>query len=188
MDIERTIKEAPLAVFDFDGTLFNVNINWQEVYERLSWISREYGHIGMFSSLSEAFEWSGKVYRSKERLVDAQTDMEQGGIETVTGIPRGVKAVKWRLERGLKCSVLSLNTSYTLDRIVGSWGFYPVMSIENVERPKPDPEGLLVILKAHKKRPDEAVFIGNSDIDRMCAEAAGVPFVHIDEIKEEWFG
>ncbi|MGA1793579.1 MAG: HAD family hydrolase [Thermoplasmatota archaeon] len=187
MNIERIIKGSPLAVFDFDGTLFNVNIDWQEVYERLSWISREYGHVGMFRSLSEAFEWSGRVYRSKERLVDAQTDLEQVGIETVTEIPKGVKAAKWRLDRGLKCSVLSLNTTYTLDSVLGSWGFFPIMSIENVERPKPDPEGLLVILKAHKKGPDEAVFIGNSDIDRMCAGAAEVPFVHIDDIKEEWF-
>lgn len=187
MDIEKTIKEAPIVIFDFDGTLFNINIDWKEVYERLSWISREYGHIGMFRSLSEAFQWSGGVYRSKERLVDIQTDLEQNGIEKVTEVSGGIKAARWRLDRGLKCSVLSLNTSYTLEKMIGSWGFFPLLSIENVDRPKPDPEGLTIILMAHKKRPDEAVFIGNSDIDRKCAEAAGVPFVHVDEIMEEWF-
>ena len=187
MDRERIVKEAKLAVFDFDGTLFNIDIDWKEVYERLSWISREYGHIGIFESLVEAFQWSEKVYRSKERLVEAQSDLEESGLSTIKEVPQGARAARWRLSRGLSSSVLSLNTSYTLTKVIGHWGFYPIISIENVERSKPDPQGLNMILEAHRCEPGKAVFIGNSDIDRKCAELAGVTFVHVDDIKEEWF-
>jgi phosphoglycolate phosphatase-like HAD superfamily hydrolase len=187
MDIERTLKEAPLAIFDFDGTIFNIEVNWASVYESLSMIGREHDHIGGFTSLRSAYEWAGSVYRVKECLIEVQNEFEEEGIPQREEVVQGVLASKWRLSRGLECAVLSLNTSYTLDRVIGHWGFYPMISIDKVTRPKPDPEGVDIILKAHMKGPKEAVFIGNSDIDRECAARGAVEFIHIDDIKEEWF-
>lgn len=187
MDIERTLKEAPLAIFDFDGTLFDIPVDWRKGYEALTMIGREHGHIGRFRSLSEAYEWAVKFYRIKERLVEVQNELEEAGIPGRVEISRGAAAARWRLSRGLACSVLSLNTSYTLDRVIGHWGFYPLLSIDKVERPKPDPQGLDLILDVHGKSPEEAVFIGNSNIDMETAESRSVRFIHVDDIKEEWF-
>ncbi|MBN1538951.1 MAG: HAD family hydrolase [Candidatus Thermoplasmatota archaeon] len=187
MGPEKLVKEAVVAIFDLDGTLFRLNVDWARVYERLSWISREYGHIGMFGSLVEAYRWSEQVYRAKERLVEAQAEMEEEGLSNITMISQGVKAVRWRLARGKPAAVLSLNTSNTLEKVLGHWGLFPILGIDNVERAKPDPQGVELILRAHGKVPGEAVFIGNSDIDRRCAETAGVIFVHVDDIREEWF-
>ncbi|MBN1389630.1 MAG: HAD family hydrolase [Candidatus Thermoplasmatota archaeon] len=187
MGPEEAIKGAAVAVFDLDGTLFRLNVDWEKVYERLSWISREYGHVGIFRSLVEAYLWSEKVYRAKERLVEAQAEMEEECLLDISMVPGGVKAARWRLSRSLPTAVLSLNSRNTLEKVLGHWGFYPIIGIENIESPKPDPQGLELILKAHGKGPGEAVFIGNSDIDRRCAGSAGVIFVHVDDIREEWF-
>lgn len=187
MGSEELVKGAPIAIFDLDGTLFRLNMDWNRVYEKLSWISREYGHIGMFGSLVEAYKWSEQVYRAKERLVETQTEMEEEGLGDLTMISQGSKAARWRLARGQATAVLSLNTSNTLEKLLGHWGLFPILGIDNVDRAKPDPQGVELILKAHGKSPGEAVFIGNSDIDRRCAQAAGVIFVHVDDIREEWF-
>lgn len=187
MDIENDLKNADLAIFDFDGTIFNIEVDWSRAYEALSMMGREYDHIAGFRSLREAHEWASNVYRVKERLVKIQNEFEEEGIPGRIEIPQGVALAKWRLSRGLKCAVLSLNTSYTLDKVIGHWGFYPLISIDKVQRPKPDPEGVKIILDAHGMHPKEAVFIGNSNIDMECAARGTVDFVHVRDIKEEWF-
>lgn len=187
MDVERILKETPLAIFDFDGTLFNIPVDWKAGYEILTNVGREYGYVGNFMSLSEAYQWAVKIYRVKERLVQIQNEIEEKGIPKRIEVSKGTKAAKWRLSRGSACSVLSLNTSYTLDRVIGHWGFYPLISIDKVERPKPDPQGLDLILDAHGKRPEEAVFIGNSNIDLETASNGSVRFIHVEDIEEEWF-
>ena len=49
------------------------------------------------------------------------------------------------------------------------------MSCYDVTRPKPHPECLQKILRHFRASPDEALYIGDSEVDRLVAEAAGVP-------------
>jgi phosphoglycolate phosphatase-like HAD superfamily hydrolase len=51
------------------------------------------------------------------------------------------------------------------------------MTASRVANPKPHPEPLLKILSYYRIAPGEAIFIGDSDLDRRAAAAAGVPFV-----------
>jgi phosphoglycolate phosphatase-like HAD superfamily hydrolase len=186
-NLESLIKESRLAIFDFDGTLYRIDVDWSEIYNAFSEVGAKYGHIGRFGSLGEAYGWSKNVYRSRESLIEVQNEIEGLGISGGTRVEKGSDAARWRLSRKKPCSILSLNTSYTVDAVVGHWGFFPTVTIDRVQRPKPDPEGLDLILRTLKCKGGEAVFIGNSDMDLMCAGARGVPFVHVDDIKEEWF-
>jgi HAD superfamily hydrolase (TIGR01509 family) len=52
-----------------------------------------------------------------------------------------------------------------------------VMTASRVTNPKPHPEPLLKVLEHYRIGPDEALFVGDSDLDRQAALAAGVPFV-----------
>jgi len=49
-----------------------------------------------------------------------------------------------------------------------------VLTVEDVARPKPDPEVVLLALRRLGARPQEALFIGDSDKDILAARAAGV--------------
>jgi phosphoglycolate phosphatase-like HAD superfamily hydrolase len=186
-ELERLIKERKFAVFDFDGTLFRIDVDWGEMYRALSDVGAMYGHIGRFRSLGEAYEWFRNVYRSRESLIEVQNEIESSGVPRGTKVENGSSAARWRLSRNLPCSILSLNTSYTVDAVVGHWGFYPIVTIDRIRQPKPDPEGLDLILRTLGSGRREAVFIGNSDMDLKCAGTRDVPFVHVDDIKEEWF-
>jgi HAD superfamily phosphatase len=66
---------------------------------------------------------------------------------------------------------------FTLDRFTDASLFDPIMTVDQVERGKPDPEGLFKILESTKAR--EALFVGDNADDANCARAAGVPFVGI---------
>ncbi len=52
-----------------------------------------------------------------------------------------------------------------------------VMTASRVTHPKPHPEPLLRILRHYGIAAHEALFVGDSEVDRQSAEAAGVPFV-----------
>lgn len=54
--------------------------------------------------------------------------------------------------------------------------FYPVMTCSKV-LPKPSPQGLLEIAAAWKARPEDCIFIGDSEDDMLAAASAGTAFV-----------
>jgi HAD superfamily hydrolase (TIGR01509 family) len=52
-----------------------------------------------------------------------------------------------------------------------------VMTAAQVQHPKPHPDPLYRVLEHYRIPPGEALFVGDSEVDRQAAAAAGVPFV-----------
>ncbi len=52
-----------------------------------------------------------------------------------------------------------------------------VVTAADVQRPKPHPETIIKILETFKLEPKQAVFIGDSEIDRQLADITGVIFI-----------
>lgn len=55
-------------------------------------------------------------------------------------------------------------------------GFFDPIRTASNSKAKPDPEGLLLILKEWGVGPVEIAFVGDSRVDEQAARAAGVPF------------
>ena len=78
--------------------------------------------------------------------------------------------------------LLAVNTSRTdtmdfILRIMDLEGFFrPVITSGLVSTPKPHPEGLHRIMRAHGAAPGEVAYIGDSHVDEQTAKAAGVRF------------
>ncbi len=73
------------------------------------------------------------------------------------------------------------NRSTSMDTVLDAFGLAPyfgcVMTAAKVANPKPHPEPLLKVLAHYGIAPDDALFVGDSEVDRRAAAAAGVPFV-----------
>jgi len=96
-----------------------------------------------------------------------------------------------RIEEGLRETLAALhgkfdlavctNRSNSMEMLLedfdlaGYFGF--VMTAAKVSNPKPHPEPLLKILEHYGIGPDQAVFVGDSELDRRSAASAGVPFI-----------
>ncbi|MCM2359080.1 MAG: HAD family hydrolase [Geobacteraceae bacterium] len=95
--------------------------------------------------------------------------LEEGFVATL-------ESLKPRLELAI-CT----NRSTSMDMVLESFGlasyFGCVMTASRVKNPKPHPEPLLKVLEHYGIGPEEALFVGDSDVDRQAAAAAGVPFV-----------
>lgn len=76
---------------------------------------------------------------------------------------------------------IATNRTDTMPCVLSDHGlegrFDQVVTALDVTRPKPDPEMLLKILKFFKINADQMLYIGDSALDSLAAEAAGVPFV-----------
>jgi HAD superfamily hydrolase (TIGR01509 family) len=58
------------------------------------------------------------------------------------------------------------------------WPFFDlVITAADVKNPKPHPESIEKILAKLNLKKKEAVFIGDSEVDRQAAESAGVKFI-----------
>jgi HAD superfamily phosphatase len=65
----------------------------------------------------------------------------------------------------------------TLGRFAPALEFSPIVGMDEVQRPKPDAEGLRQILDANPGA--KAYYVGDTVDDARCARAAGVPFIGI---------
>jgi len=66
---------------------------------------------------------------------------------------------------------------YTLDRWKVRDFFQKIVTVENVKRPKPAPDGLLRILSG--RDPGSALYVGDNVDDALAARAARIPFIGI---------
>ncbi len=95
--------------------------------------------------------------------------MEEGFRETLDAL------------RGRMRLAICTNRSTSMDMVLDHFGlagyFSCVMTASRVKNPKPHPEPLLKILEYFDIKPNEALFVGDSELDRRASEAANVPFV-----------
>jgi beta-phosphoglucomutase-like phosphatase (HAD superfamily) len=95
--------------------------------------------------------------------------LEEGLVEFVVAVRR---AGMW--------AAINTNRSDTMELLLDHFGlrgfFAPVVTAATVARPKPDPEGILKILRAWDLAPGQVAYIGDTTLDEQAALAAGVRF------------
>lgn len=182
-------KETKAVIYDCDGVLFDsFEANYAfygQVVERfgkapldrsdaeLMRILHTYCNKDVLSHIFAGFDRMDEV-----RAFSASIDyrklfplmvMEEGLRETL-------EALKGRVELAV-CT----NRASSMDLLLESFGLAPyfscVMTAALVQNPKPHPEPLWKVLERYGIAPEEALFIGDSEVDRQAADAAGVPFV-----------
>jgi HAD superfamily hydrolase (TIGR01509 family) len=92
------------------------------------------------------------------------------------GLRETLDALQGRVELAV-CT----NRASSMEMLLESFGlggyFSCVMTAGRVINPKPHPEPLLKVLEHYGITAGEALFVGDSEVDRQAADAAGVPFV-----------
>ncbi|MBW1992945.1 MAG: HAD-IA family hydrolase, partial [Deltaproteobacteria bacterium] len=78
-------------------------------------------------------------------------------------------------------TAIATNRMVTIHRVLDEFDlkddFDLVVSAQDVNRPKPDPEPLLKILEHFHVKPQEAIYVGDSALDETAAKGAGIPLV-----------
>ncbi|MBS3138502.1 HAD family hydrolase [Candidatus Woesearchaeota archaeon] len=168
-------------IFDYDGVLVDSRDTGKEAFEAIA----QYLGAPGFASLRE-------FQRSQVRYEDF---FEQWGAsgekrEHTQKIYRSVTSKKQiNLIPGIKTFLEQLSKKYTLAIVSGTYRelieptlkrhdmlnyFSTIITKDDVERSKPDPEGMHLCLKRLDIRKDEALFVGDMTMDIEMGRSSGV--------------
>lgn len=178
------------CIFDLDGTLTDT---LESLTYSVNGTLRELGMTEITSEQCRAFVGDG-ARALIERSLQAVGDKELLKIEEAMaaykrifqknctyhvkpydGIPAMLKELK---KRGVKLAVLSNKpheqTRSVVAEIFGDGIFDWVQGQQEAIPRKPSPDGVYYVLEHLGVKPDEAVYIGDSDVDMKTGKAAGL--------------
>ena len=175
------------VLFDFDGTLVNTNdviiASWQHTYmyylgreESLEKITACFGEPLLLTMEREFPEVdpreSAEVYRNFQK---------ENADELVKIFP-GIKELLESLKTdGFRMGVVIYRTRESAQRYMDMFGigdyFEEMVSCDDTDIHKPNPEPILLCLKKMGITAEEALMVGDSPFDIKCANNAGVKSV-----------
>lgn len=179
------------VLIDFDGTLANTNEviikSFQHTYR--TFLGREEDPAVIRASFGEPLKVTmgrvfGDAYENEAVCVyrSFQTGRFQNLIEAFPGMTELVKQLK---KQGLKVALVTSRVRESallgLEKFGLSGDFDWVTAIDNITKHKPDPESIDVTLaELGGIAPENAVMIGDSRFDILCAKNAGCRSVLVD--------
>ena len=177
-------------IYDCDGVLFDSFEANTRLYNDLCvWVGRgplskeemQYVHIHtVFEAIRLIFGKESDLEKKaleilKEKQVDLRNYVEYLKIE-----PHLFQTLEKLKEKGILRAINTNRTTsmeYVMERFDLDPYFEMVVTALDVNNPKPHPESIEKIVAAFKLKKEEAVFIGDSEVDRQTAESSGVRFI-----------
>ena len=177
------------VMFDFDGTLMSTNDliikSFQHTYRTLlgaekpiEEITNNFGeplNVTMKKQFGDMAEEAIHIYRS------FHFDRFEELVEIFPGMDMVVKKLKkMGYKTALVTSRLRKTTLQGLEKYKLEEHFDHITTIDEIKNHKPDPESIYVTLEKLGVQPEEAIMIGDSRYDILCAKNAGCRSVLVD--------
>ncbi len=181
------MSKLKAVLFDFDGTLMDTNEliiqSWQHVFRKVrgheadrNVIKSTFGEI-LWDTMRKFFpeedpdEMIG-IYREYQRYINEEPILMFPGMEELVSELRSLG-----VRMGIVTSRLWSSSSQGKYKFDVAHLFDAVVSAEDTDVHKPDPEPCLICLDKLGVSPEEAILIGDTKFDIECAKNAGVTSV-----------
>lgn len=172
------------VVFDLDGTLLRLDVDWGSVEAEVGSVLADAGLDPEDYSawgLLDAAETVG-LGDAVDSLI---ADHEFEGAQNCTRLP--LADIVGEIDRPL--GVVSLNSTEAVREALRREGLLDSMAVVigrgSVPTRKPRPEPLLAALAELHVEPENAVFVGDSDGDETTARRAGADFLWVESVRPE---
>jgi phosphoglycolate phosphatase len=173
-----------VVVFDLDGTLVELELDWEAIRKKLAGI---YANAGFTrSETAHTVLITEKIAKVLGHEHKKAADIMVRDFEKscgVTPIEATIAIARQARGEGKRLAILSNNCHGTIEDCLAGEGiremFDFIVGKEDVEGHKPKPEGLHLIMKHFGVPKGKVVFIGNEKVDEAAAKAAGVDFVMV---------
>ncbi len=181
------MKPLKLLVFDCDGVLFDSREANRAYYNRIAQAlgrpplsEEEFAFVHMHTA-EESVRY---LFRDYPHLLPKALEFQKTlNYEEFLPLMRpepGVKELINAVRPPLKTAV-STNRTTTMGRLLEIFDLAPyfdlVMTALKSPKPKPHPVALEVILKHFGVRPQEILYVGDSQVDQALTQAVGAPLV-----------
>lgn len=187
-----------ILVFDMDGVLVEVSESYREtIVQTVKHFSGQTISRDLIQDYKNAGGWNNDWALSQRILQDLKIEVPYGTIIEEfnkiffghNGTPGLIERERWfdrtgvleRLAQKYRLAIFTGRMRYeadvTLKRSAAALTFDPIICADDVENPKPHPEGLLKVKAANPDVP--LYYLGDTVDDARSARAAGVPFIGV---------
>ena len=190
MDPKKINSKIRCVIYDCDGVLFDsLEANTKLYNDLCAMVGRgplrenemQYVHTHtVFEALHFIFgkenDWEKKALEIlKQKQVDLKNYVSYLKME-----PHLFQALEKLKEKGILRAINTNRTTsmkYIMERF-NLWPYFEmVVTALDVKNPKPHSESIEKIIEAFKLKKEEAIFVGDSDVDQQTAESSGVRFI-----------
>ena len=191
--IEDAFRSAEVVVFDFDDTLFTLELDWNALKQKLSEeIARKYNVERSFNPLVETVDELRLGHRRGDDIFNTILEIVNNFEMNANHKPLwpSIELLKKLKSEGKKVAIFTLNTRTAVSHILKNFDLDNyidyIVCFEDVKWHKPQTEGLDLIQQHFGVSKDRIVFIGNSERDMMCGVNFDVDTFDIDHVLEHF--
>ncbi len=172
-----------VAIFDLDNTLVDLNVEWgplkeylKKKHENMFGAPQDFTHL-MVGLESVRKEHGQNNYEIFSNMI-AEWEIQAAKTRAVE-LRHQTEILSQLKKEGKKIAIFTGNFKEAAE--IALKRFRLLKNVDFItgrrESPmlKPDPSGLQVILSHFGIAPNDAVYIGDADVDRAAGEAAGIP-------------
>jgi phosphoglycolate phosphatase len=188
MDIQKEKRNLKCVIYDCDGVLFDSFEANTKLYNDLC-VS-----VGRVPLREEEMQYvhSHTVYEAIHFIFGKEDGLEKKALESMKQVdlrnyivylkmePHLFEALEKLKENGI-LRVINTNRTTSMEHIMERFNLRPyfemVVTALDVKNPKPHPESIEKIIASLQLKKEEAIFVGDSDVDKQTAESSGVRFV-----------
>jgi phosphoglycolate phosphatase len=179
------VPDPAVCVFDLDHTLVDSPLDLRAVGREMEAFVR----ARRIALPERELRWSGAellaVVRREASHLESEimaipVAHERRAMEQATLIPFAREAVMAMKQLGFATAIWTNNDRVVADVVLARFGLRPhldlIVTRDDVVQLKPDPDGLRVV-RARWPEAERIVVVGDSWVDGLAAQAAGVPFI-----------
>jgi len=173
-------QQYDLIIFDFDGTIADLGVDWVKLKEELS--EQYKAKVEYLDAFLDALPEGQK----KEAYTKVM-QYELKGVDNMVPIVNTINII--RSLSGKTLAIFTTNTKAAIEKALEMLDMSNVFDIkvfkEDVVRHKPDPEGIELILKKTGFSPEQTIYIGDKQNDVDGGTRAGVRTILVSELQHE---
>ncbi len=181
-----------VVLFDLDGTLVEFKFKVKESrVAMIEWLTnngfdmkratdqtRTQAIIDIAEKQSSSGTNSMDFQSVKEKLSNILDEFEFAGFNEARPHPGSLTLLKELGNRQIRSGVITNSWRKPVDSILGNFGFLPYLSLvitrNELNKLKPEPEGILKAIDLLGVSKDESIYVGDSVIDIQAALRAGI--------------
>jgi phosphoglycolate phosphatase len=188
-DAADELAEYDAVVYDLDGTLVELAVDWGTVASSVLDVYRDHGIEPPTEELWALLE-AADGHGIGDAVEEAIALHEKSGARDSTLLALGARLTEssGEAERAPPAGVCSLNSEAACRIAVETHGLGDaiesdaIVGRDTVETHKPEPESLLAAIDRLGAAPENALFVGDSPRDATAAERAGVAYAWVSDL------